>query len=186
MLLFFLRIVNIVFISFYIGFLIGCSTIYDISYDYDRAADFTILRSYNWLPVPEESYMNSLDLIRIKKAVSAVLNDKGFKKALNNPDFLIASHWGTKDIINVRPWGYGYGSYGRYWGGYWGYGGVSVYQYEEGTLLIDFVEPDSKNLFWRGAAKREVDNTATPEKRDKMINDAVQKILKNFPPIKLE
>ena len=75
---------NIVFISFYIGFLIGCSTIYDISYDYDRTADFTILRSFNWLAVPEKSNMNSLDLIRIKKAVSAKLNDKGFKKALDN------------------------------------------------------------------------------------------------------
>jgi hypothetical protein len=89
-------------------------------------------------------------------------------------------------FINVRPWGYGYGPYGRYWGGYWGYGGVSVYKYEEGTLIIDFVEPNSKNLLWRGAAKSEIDNARTPEKRDKMINDSVQEILKHFPPIKLK
>jgi len=169
-------------ISFYICFLIGCSSIYDISYDYDRTADFSILKTYNWLPIPETSNMNSLDLIRIKKAVRAELNAKGLKKASHKPGFLIAAHLGTKDRINARPWGYGYGPYGRYWGGHWGFGGVSVYQYEEGTLIIDFVEPSSKNLFWRGAAKSEIDKATTPEKRDKMINEAVQKILKNFPP----
>ncbi len=181
-----MRILNFVFISFYIGFLIGCSTIYDISYDYDRTADFAILKTYYWLPVPEKSNMNSLDLIRIKKAVSAELNDKGFKIASNNADLLIASHFGTKEKVNVRPWGYGYGPYGRYWGGHWGHGGVSVYQYEEGTLIIDFVESNSKNLLWRGAAKSVVDDARTPEKRDKVINEAVQKILENFPPIKLK
>ena len=54
----------------------------------------------------------------------------------------------------------------------------------EGTLIIDFVEPNSKNLLWRGAAKGVFDNARTPEKRDKMINEAVQKILQNFPPLK--
>ena len=181
-----MKIMNIVFILYYIGFLISCSSIYDISYDYDRSADFLNLKTYDWIPVPEKSNMNSLDLMRIQKAVSAELNDKGLIKASKDPDFLIASHFGTKDKINVSSWGYGYGPYGRYWGGYWGYGGVSVYQYEEGTLIIDFVEPNSKNLLWRGAAKSVVDNTITPENRDKMINDAVQKVLENFPPIKIK
>lgn len=177
---------RILLVFFNIGFLISCSAVYDISYDYDRTTDFTSLRSYSWLPVPEKSNINSLDSVRIKFAVNAQLENKGFEKALINPDFLIAYHLGTKDKVNVRPWGYGYGSYGRYWGGYWGYEGVSVYQYEEGTLIIDFVESNSKNLLWRGAAKSVVDDAKTPEERDKMINEAVQKILNNFPPIKLE
>ena len=108
---------------------------------------------------------------------------KGFKKVSNNPDFLIAHHWGTKDKVNVRPWRYGYGPYGRYWGDYWENPGVSVYQYEEGTLIIDFVESNSKNLLWRGTAKSDVNNVKTPEERDKLINESVQKILNNFPPV---
>jgi len=181
-----MRKLIVVFIFLNIGFLISCSAIYDISYDYDRTTDFTSLKSYSWLQVPEKSDTNSLDAIRIKFAVNAELEKKGFEKALANPDFLIAYHFGTKDKVNVRPWGYGYGSFDRYWGGYWGHGGVSVYQYEEGTLIIDFVESNSNNLFWRGAGKSVVDDAKTPEKRDKMINEAVQKILGNFPPIKLE
>lgn len=175
---------RILLVFFNIGFLIGCSAVYDISYDYDRTTDFTSLRSYSWLPVPEKSNINSLDSVRIKFTVNAQLENKGFEKALNNPDFLIAYHWGTKDKVNVRPWGYDYSPYGRYWGGYWGHGGVSVYQYEEGALIIDFVESTSKNLLWRGAAKSVVDDAKTPEKRDRLISEAVQKILINFPPVK--
>jgi hypothetical protein len=179
-----MRLLSIVFVLFKLGFLISCSAIYDVSYDYDRDTDFTSLKSYRWLPIPEKSEINSLDLIRIKVAVDAELEKKGLKKVLKKPDFLIAYHWGTKDKVDVRPWGYGYGRFGRYWGGHWGHAGVSVYQYEEGTLIIDFVESNSKNLLWRGAAKSDVDDVKTPEKRDKVINESVQNIMKNFPPIK--
>ena len=37
-------------------------------------------------------------------------------------------------------------------------------------------------MIWRGVAKTVVDRTDTPEKREKLINEAVQEILKNFPP----
>lgn len=179
------RLLIAVLAFFSLGPLTSCSNIYNISYDYDRTKDFNSLKSYRWLPVPEKSNINSLDFIRIKFAVNTALRDKGLEEVLNNPDFLVACHWGTKDIVNARPWGYGYGPYGRYWGGYWGPAGVSVYQYEEGTLIIDFVESNSKNLLWRGAAKSAVDNVKTPEMRDELINEAVKKILMNFPPQKM-
>ena len=40
----------------------------------------------------------------------------------------------------------------------------------------------SKKMIWRGAAKAVVDPSNTPEKREKLINEAVNEILKNFPP----
>jgi hypothetical protein len=181
-----MRILIFVSVIFFVNtsLLIGCSAIYDITYDYDRTADFTSLRSYNWLPTPEMSNINSLDKKRIKLAVNSELKKKGLEIEFNNPDFLIAYHLGTKDKVDVRPWGYGYGPYGGYGGGFWGHGGVSVYQYEEGALIIDFVDSNSKNLLWRGAAKSVIDDAKTPEKRDRIMNEAVYKILKNFPPTK--
>jgi hypothetical protein len=59
---------------------------------------------------------------------------------------------------------------------------VSAFQYEEGSLILDFVDPQTKQLIWRGSAKAEVDDVKTPEKREALIDEAVQKILKNFPP----
>jgi hypothetical protein len=50
----------------------------------------------------------------------------------DTPDLLVAEHLGKKDRVTVRDWEYGYGPFRGYWGGYWGSGGVSVYEYEEG------------------------------------------------------
>ena len=96
----------------------------------------------------------------------------------NNPDFLIAEHLGRKDKVQVMNWGYGYGPHG----GYRGAGGISTYEYEEGSLILDFVDTKSKKMIWRGVAKADVMNADSPEKIEKLINEAVQKILKNFPP----
>jgi len=46
---------------------------------------------------------------------------------------LIVEHLGKKDKEKGRNWGYSYVLYGSYWGRYWGSGGVSVYEYEEGS-----------------------------------------------------
>jgi len=40
----------------------------------------------------------------------------------------------------------------------------------------------SKNLIWRGSAKAQTNTVKTPEKREKLITEAVQKILEKFPP----
>jgi len=37
-------------------------------------------------------------------------------------------------------------------------------------------------MIWRGVAKADINNVDTPEKKEKLINEAVQEILKNFPP----
>lgn len=42
-------------------------------------------------------------------------------------------------------------------------------------------EGDSVSV-WRGVASKEVDTKASPEKRDKNVNKAAEKLLKNYPP----
>ena len=167
---------------FLMGFVVSCSTIYGVQYDYDKQADFESLKTYDWMTVPEKADIDSLNVERVKKAVNAELQAKGLMMTSNNPDFLIAEHLGKKDKVQVANWGYGYGPHGGYRGGYWGPRGVSTYQYEEGSLILDFVDSKSKKMIWRGVAKAVVDNINTPEKNEKLINEAVQEILKDFPP----
>ena len=160
----------------------GCSPIYNVKYDYDTKTDFASLKTYDWLPIPAKADIDRLNVERIKKAVDAQMAAKGLKKAPNNPNFLIASHVGKKEKVRIADWGYGYGPYGRYWGGYGGSRGVDVYKYEEGSLILDFVDAKSKKLIWRGSAKAQISTDKTPEKREKLIVEAVQKILEKFPP----
>lgn len=57
-----------------------------------------------------------------------------------------------------------------------------MYEYEEGTLILDVVDPKSKELMWRGSAQDEVNFKSTPEKAQAQINEAVNGMLEHFPP----
>jgi hypothetical protein len=163
--------------------LASCATIYDVNYDYDQAAAFSDLKRYDWMPVTDSTGLNSLALERIQAAVDNGLQAKGLMRTSEAPDFLIAPHIGKKDKVQVNDMGYGYGPFGGYWGGNYGaMGGVSTYEYEEGTLILDFVNAESKQLIWRGSAKAEIQDLDTPEKKEKVIGEAVEKMLEKFPP----
>ena len=78
-------------------------------------------------------------------------------------------------------------------GGYgWGYGGgwagcttsTQVRDILVGTLVIDMADAGHKQIVWRGVGTKEIDTKAKPEKRDKSIKKAVDKIFKNYPPKK--
>ena len=149
----------------------GCSSI-STSYDYDPGTDFSKFRTYQWIKQPDQKSTTSpFVLERIKNAVNRNLGQKGFRPAVD-PDILLAAHTGHESRVRVTDWGYGY----------WGRGGSDVYQYEEGTLILDIVHRTSKKLIWRGTAKGVVDPNPTPEKTTKTINNAVTKILSKFPP----
>ena len=148
-----------------------------IKSDYNPSIDFAALKTYDWMRVPEDLGISDLDLTRLKKAVDTQLQAKGHSMASENPDFLIAVHFGVENKVRVSNAGYGY-----HYGGYYGSTGVRTYQYDEGTLVLDFVAPDSKTLIWRGSATGELRNLKTPERREEEINKVVEKILKNFPP----
>jgi len=183
-----MKAIKIFFVLFFIGFTVSCSTIYDVKYDYDQQTNFSDFKTFDWMQVPEKAGIDSLVVQRVKNAVNAELKAKGLMMTPINPDFLIAEHLGKRGQVQVIDWGYDYGrgGYGGHRGGYrGGYrepGGVSTYEYEEGSLILDFVDAKSKKLIWRGAAKAQVQNVDTPEKSEKLINKAVKEILKEYPP----
>jgi hypothetical protein len=161
---------------FLMGFVISCTTadIHGIEYDFDPKVNFTNLKTYDWLPASEKTNIDSFTLMRVKKAVNAELQARGIRKTSENPDFLIAAHLGSKDKVNVKNWGYRRS--------YRGSDRVVTYQYEEGSLILDFVDAKSKTLIWMGAAKANIYGVLTPEERERLVNEGVQKILRNFPP----
>jgi hypothetical protein len=177
-----MRAINVLFVLFFIGFTVSCASIYDVQHDYDTQFNFANLKTYGWMPIPDKADIDSLNVQRVKNAVNAELKGKGLTMTSDNPDFLIAEHLGKKDKVQINDWGYGYGPYAGYWGGDWGAGGVSTYEYEEGSLILDFVDAKSKKMIWRGAAKAQIDSADTPDKKQELINKAVNEILKNFPP----
>jgi hypothetical protein len=159
--------------------LIGCSTI-SVNHDYDPDFNFSGLRTYDLLPVPAKAARNELVVKRVISAIKRNLDAKGIRRDSRTPDFLVAIHGGRQTKVDVVDWGYAYGRYGRYWGPR----RVDVYEYQEGTLIIDFVDARTRELFWRGAATGVIGPYMSPEERGKIINEAVAKVLDKFPPAK--
>ena len=186
----------------------GCATM-SVKTDYDRNRQIPSVRTFAWIEQPEKPVgnpivQNSLMDKRIKRAVERGLEALGYEKDLEKPALLVVYHTGLEDKIDVSPWGYGYGGYyGRGYGGHgYGYGGYYgrhsirggdapyLRTYKEGTLILDFVDPETMQLVWRGWAIGALDDRTkalpaevrTPGNAAMYVNKAVRKILKKFPP----
>lgn len=158
-------------------FLAGCSSI-SVNQDYDPAYDFSKLKSFGFIPIPEDAGIDQLNATRLGDAIKNELTAKGFTLS-ETADFGVALYFSSKTKTNIQSYGYGYG-YGR-WGGP-GMGGVDVTQYDEGTLMIDFIDMTKKELIWRGSGTGTVSESPSVEERTANINYAVAQILAQFPP----
>lgn len=174
----------------------ACSTL-EISTDYDPAARFSNMKRYAWLPEPQKKTGdpriddNTLLQQRIRRAVDAELAAKGYTRADADADFLVGYHVSLdkrrsvqvlNDYYGYGPgWGYRYGSVYRPLG-YVGPPETYVYEYEQGTLILDIVNPADRALMWRGAARDEVHFQNTPEESEAQIREAVKAMLERFPP----
>jgi hypothetical protein len=166
--------------------LIACSSI-SVSSDYDVTVDFDSLRSYDWTPKVEAEdddprLNNSLLDGRVRRAVDYELAQRGFERDVEgSPDFWVTYHVGFDrklDVTTVQ-------SYPGYYGGYRNWGGYSetrVREYDEGSLLIDVVDPKNETLIWRGSAFAPLRERATPEERTARIDEVVGAVMKKFPP----
>jgi len=164
--------------------LAGCSQL-TVTTDHDRSANFTTLHAYDWRPGPQQGVNDpridsSLIDARVRAAVDRVLTAKGYEKVAPGAtaDFFVGYHavvLRKTSVQTINTW-YGY----RYGG--WGWPQTYAYDYDEGTLLIDVIDPATMKLLWRGSGTRIIDVHASAEKRERRINDAVERILAKFPP----
>jgi hypothetical protein len=160
----------------------------DVTYDFDKTANFAGYKTYalkEGTPVGQKLIDD-----RIIGAIDAAMAAKGFTKAADNPDVVVVYHVAfdkQKDISTFSSgYGGGYGPYGYGYGGGWG-GGTTTTQVRDilvGTLVIDIADAGHKQVVWRGMGTKEIDTQAKPDKRDKSIKKAVDKIFKNYPPKK--
>jgi hypothetical protein len=164
-------------------FITSCSSL-DITSDYDPSQDFSKYKTYRWAKMKER---NEGDLLakniklwrRVQSAVDKSLKEKGFEKLdKGNPDFIVFIHAGVQQRMDVYQQG-GY-SYGGWWGPYGGYTTVSAYN--QGTLVIDFVDRKEKELSWRGMASDVVRSYSDPQELQEEIDYVVSAILDDFPP----
>lgn len=169
---------------------VGCSTIQVRSTPAPNA-NLAQLRTFAFMtPMQPNSRAASLQQSpagqQIRGEIAQDLVDKGYTPAGPGaqPDFLVAYRTHLQQRTDVENWGYP-GPWG--WGLGWGWGGwawngpdVTVSQYTEGTLVVDFVDPSSHRVLWRGTATSVVDHPQNPSLRK--VAKAVDKIIDRYPP----
>jgi len=166
--------------------LFSCNSV-TVTTDYDKSVDFSKYKSFSFYELTDKSgSVSELNKKRIVNALKSEMTKKGFVESMNNPDVLVnlTAILADKKSITANTNYYNYGGYYRpyYWGG--GYGGATtsydVYEYKDGSLIIDIIDASNKQLIWQGIGNKEIDS---PSKNpDKTINEAVAKIMENFPP----
>ncbi|CAM4161437.1 DUF4136 domain-containing protein [Gillisia hiemivivida] len=158
----------------------SCNTV-KVASDYDQNVNFSQYKSFAFFkPGIDKADISDLDKKRILRAIEEEMMSKGFTKS-EEPDLLVSIFTKTKENINIyqnNRFGYGYG-WGWYpW--YWGAGQNTVSTTSEGTLYIDLIDSEGKELVWQGmgtaALAKEVN------KKQERISEIVEKIFEKYPP----
>jgi hypothetical protein len=116
---------------------------------------------------------------RVVGFIDEALSARGFKRVTTGGDLLV--NWGinvtelpqfTSFSNGAGPgWGWGWGS---------GFSTTNVQISYEGTLVIDIVDPQKKQLVFQGTSAQAI--SSRPEKNTKKLAKAVNEVFEKYPP----
>ncbi|HET9598857.1 MAG TPA: DUF4136 domain-containing protein [Anaeromyxobacteraceae bacterium] len=172
--------------------LAGCSTM-KVATEYEASAPFEAYKTWAWLAVePGQDQAAAIRNPLVRKMVVEAVEREMAKKGLQkispdaNPDFYVTVIGAANRRIEVTSYGYAYA--GPY--AYAPYGmypvvaapaATEIREVADGTLVLDFVDAKAKQLVWRGTAS---DSVTTVEAVRSTVDEAVRKMLENYPPPK--
>ncbi|MBT3593173.1 MAG: DUF4136 domain-containing protein [Hellea sp.] len=171
---------KITYLLAFVLFLTSCQSV-RVAVDYDKSAQFKSFKTFGFLKEGiDRAKINDLDKRRILRSIETVLIEKGFTMS-ETPDLIV--NFFTKErqqvnIYNNNRFNY-FGGMGYGWGPFMG-SQVNVSNSQQGTLFIDIIETNNKELIWQGVGKGFL--TASVNKKEELIHSFVTSILENYPP----
>jgi hypothetical protein len=167
----------------------GCASGPEIRGDYDKSADFGKYRTYGFVAQTSPdggSEYRSLALQMLQKAAAREMEARGYRLA-DSPDLAINFQGKLEEKVDVEStpapyygpgWGYG-GWYGAPYGG-WGGTEVTTRRYNVGTLVMDIVDREKRQVVFQGGIEGVVTKEMR-ENREASINNAVAGIFSKYP-----
>ena len=158
-----------------------------VTHEADPEANFAAYGTYDWMPAESRRVdLRARDPMveqRIRDAIEAQLSSKGLRKVdSGDADILIGYLLVLEDGVDSQTMyvrsdpDWRYRTYGP------ATTATRTTAFTVGTLVIDVFDVEEKALVWRGGGEGQVDQSQDPEKRRARINEAVKKILEEFPP----
>lgn len=150
----------------------------DVTTNSMPGADFTKYHTYKWVTIEGASHPNQIVDAQIKASIDSQLGAKGLTKTQSDKADLYIDY--QVSVSQQRQWNaYGTGMGFRLGGGM---ATATSSTMDIGTLVLDMYDPSSKQLVWTGRATKTIDPSNSQEKKQKNLDKAMQKLLKNFPP----
>jgi Domain of unknown function (DUF4136) len=150
----------------------------DVKTDYEHSFDFSQIKTF--AVKIGTAWGNPLTEGRAKAAVTQQLTSKGWTVAdESTADAIVVIHGASKaeQSLNTFYSGGGYGGWG------WGGGGMATTTVDTvhvGTEVVDIFDAKTKKLVFRGTAQDQISDK--PEKNEKKLDKAAEKMFKDFPP----
>lgn len=161
----------------------------NVNYNFAAGEDFSKYHTYKWIQIKDAQKLNDIAEQQLKTAVDAQLAQKGLTPVNDDTADLYIGYQvstGQEKQFTTFDSGWGYGpGWGRGW--YGGGGGMSTTTsttIHTGQLDLDMYDRAQQKLVWRGTVSKAIDANAKPSKRQKNLNKAIAKLLKNYPPTK--
>ncbi len=170
------KILNTFPALFFVLLMTSCTSV-RVASDYDKAADFNSYKTFAFYKTGiDKAEISDLDKRRILRAVEVELIAKGFTKS-ENPDLLVSIFTKSREKINIHN---GFGSYGYGWGWSPWYYNSQVSSSIEGSLYIDLIDANKKELVWQGVGKGYISQSM--KQKEERIKEFVMKIMEKYPP----
>lgn len=163
----------------------GCASGPDVRGDFDPAADFGRFRTFGFVEQAgtDTGDARSITTTLLQNAAAREMEARGYVRS-ETPDLVINFHGRLEERVDIqsRPapsmgptWGY------RGWAGSpWGGTEVTTRRYNVGTLVIDLVDLEQRQMVFQGSAQDTV-TRQMQQNREQTINDAVAQIFARFP-----
>lgn len=147
------------------------------------------LQSFRVLPVPprrdgrppagayDPMVSSSITNRTLRDALQRALLARGYAVDERAPDFEVAVYASAHEALDVTVWDYGYPHYPVWRGGT--RPGERVDTYTAGTVVVDMIDPPTRELWWRGSGTARL--SEDPARDVAELRKVVEEIVRRFP-----
>ena len=165
--------------------LVVCSGIYgqEVITNYLPGTDFSKYHTYKWVTIGPSGVPDQILDTQVKQSIDSQLAAKGLTKVDGDKADLLVRYQVAVD--REKQWNAsGMGDIFRSPGMSAAMGSATATSstIDVGTLVLDLYDPAAKQLVWTGHATKTISPSKDPQKNQRNIDKAMQKLLKDFPP----
>lgn len=157
--------------------------------DYDKKADFSVYRTFGF---PKETGTDrggysTLVTSYFKSSITTAMEARGYKYSEERPDLLVNFFMNTRERTELRPGtssmspAFGYYGYRRGLYDAWPmYDDDRTVTYKIGTVNVDIVDAEKKQLIWEGVSEGRMSDEAMANPKV-TVNAVVTELMRQYP-----